>query len=230
MAALVACGPGYTGPDAEPDASTQIITGSADHKLPAESLTDWVSYMDQISVVTVISERQIEPDPGDASRGEGLVGREVTLRVERTIWNRDNAPVAEGEITVRAWGWILHDHELIPTKATGSTRIEVGGRYVAPLVQMDSVITDGKVWALLSNGGSTMPLLGDRIVADNHQPERSAAYVRELVGSSVDELAALVHETEPYPVAAMHMDLEPQERFRAVIDEQHAQTSARESN
>src|SRR4051794_18197715 len=76
---------------------------------PAESMTDWRSYADHLVTVTVTDERELPPSPVVLEDHAGLIGREVTLRVDEVIWSAPNAPDLGCEIRVREAGWILRD-------------------------------------------------------------------------------------------------------------------------
>lgn len=192
-----------------------MVVGSASSKIPATSIVDWVSYTDQVSVVTVISENRIAANPNDAARGEGLVGREVVLRIDKNLWNRPNAPRVSDTVSVRVWGWVLRGGKEIPFTTRGETRVEVGKTYVAPLVKLNNFL--GVEWAILANSGSTMPIEDGIIVAPEFQPERVGAFVKEFQGLSTTELEAILTKAKPDPVASLHMNLDPADRVKRVF-------------
>src|SRR5262245_52718789 len=56
-----------------------------DPAYPQDTLTDLVSYNDQVSVVKVVSERRIRE--GSEEESGGMEFRDVTVQVEDTIWH-----------------------------------------------------------------------------------------------------------------------------------------------
>ncbi len=213
---ILACSNGFTGTDQDATGEIpDIIVGAANNKIPANSITDWVSYTDQVSVVTVVSEKRIPANSNDLARGEGLVGREVQLKIESNLWNRPNAPKINGTFNTRVWGWVLNKGREIPFTAEGNTRVEVGQSYVAPLVLLSTSF--GQEWVLITNGGSTIPVEDRKLVASNPHHHEVESFVDELQGITVDELAILLAGTAPNPIASQYMDVDPVERVRRVF-------------
>lgn len=70
--------------------------GGASDRFPSETLTDWVSYADQVSVSSVVSEEL--PESHDPNVNGGYFGRAVAVRIEQMLWRRPGAPSAHGTI------------------------------------------------------------------------------------------------------------------------------------
>lgn len=202
--AAVACGDSTS-------SGPSVAGGNASWKFPHSTLTDWVSYADQVSVLTVLEEEEIPPPPEVIERGEGYIGRRITVRVEETVWARSGAPSVVGEFQTRVLGWTMHDSERRPTVLGGAyPRLEVGDRYLSPLV-----MSDGE-WVTLSSE-VVLPLAGDVVASfDVMQGTRALPLVEEMIGKTVDEVASLVAETSPDPLAVQYAELEPVERVEAV--------------
>jgi len=83
------CGNSPNGP------ASVAFSGSA--VIPHEGFRDWISYSDQVSVVTVVSEGELPVDSAVLERGEGSIGRRVTIRIDETIWSVAERPALEGE-------------------------------------------------------------------------------------------------------------------------------------
>jgi hypothetical protein len=203
--------------------SPSVIVGGAgasSDRFPSETFTDWVSYSDQVSVFSVVSEEEVWPSPQDLKRdleqGTGYLGRVVTLRIERTIWRREDAPSAEDTIRVFTWGWALNEdgERRASTAPWGGPRLEVGARYVAPLVRAPR---NGVQWTPLSDG-ATLPLDGDLITTTGIGGNPSPIAER-MEGRSVDALAEILAGTPPDPIAAKYFDLGPDARWQAVLRE-----------
>jgi hypothetical protein len=190
----------------------------SDTALPGATLEHWVSYADQVSVVTVVAERQLPLGPEELAHDEGYVARTVTLEIERTIWRRPEAPQADHRVTFDTWGWTLHEGRMAPM-IQGGARLEVGHRYVLPLVLFTFEGETG--WGVLNDGDANLPLDGSTI-ADG-QVERpskpgSDAYpgVEVLKGVTLEVFAERLAATEPDPLAVKHADLDPVARWQAV--------------
>jgi hypothetical protein len=201
--ALAACGGGSS-----PSASS-VVVGEGSDRFPSETLVDWASYADQLSVVTVVDESEITPPSEVVELGEGYIGRTVTLRIEQTVWSRKGGPTARGTIRTTVQGWVLQDGVRRPFAVAGGPRLEVGGRYLAPLLRVT-----GNDWITLSTG-ATLPLDGDVAttagVAGHPSPVGEA-----MRGKSIADVAELLATTPADPIAAKYAQLEPDERLKAV--------------
>lgn len=89
IAGLAAPGPPET---VLPEPDVVMVEGS-DH-LPSETAADWVTYADHVVVVNAVSEASVPPTQVELDRGEGLIGRTVTLEISEVLWSREGAPTA----------------------------------------------------------------------------------------------------------------------------------------
>ena len=65
--------------------SRSLVVGEGSDRFFDETYTDWVSFADQLSIVSVVAEEE-EPPPAEVlQRGEGYISRTVTLRVENSL-------------------------------------------------------------------------------------------------------------------------------------------------
>jgi len=187
----------------------------ATERFPGQTVRDWKSYADHVAVYTVTSEREIPAAPEEVARGEGLVGREVTLRIDRTLWSAPEAPALPSEITMTAPGWVLVEGERREVALHDGPRVTVGGRYLAPLVRVE----DGPApewWPLTI--GSQIQLNGERLAAAPADPAGNSPR-DELAGRSVEEARTIVTRQKPDPAAARHRELRPTQRLEAVQEE-----------
>ena len=151
---LGACAPKTTVED-------KVIIGQGDGFLPGETLTDWVSYANQVSEVTVTSEQEMPPPKDVLDRQRGYIARRVTLRIDNNIWVNPNSVTAQGEISFFASGWLLKGDKRYRFALVNSPRLEVGGHYILPLTQVPDA--DGNLtWAPLTTG-SVMAAANDAI-------------------------------------------------------------------
>jgi len=184
------------------------INSSASERFPTSSLQDWISYADHIAVYTVVAEREIPPSPEEIERGEGMIGREITLRVEQTLWSAARAPELPGEFRATALGWAFQNGEKTPFDTEHGGRVEVGKRYVSPLTMVED--DPAHPWWPLTQ----LPVDGDEVAGG---PPTAAK--ERLDGRSFGEIRAVLARQAPDPAAARHFDLRPTERIRAVLDD-----------
>src|SRR4051794_3053080 len=57
----------------------KLIIAQSDQLLPSESLADWSSFADHLAVVTVTSERRLQPTAEEIAANEGYIPRVITL-------------------------------------------------------------------------------------------------------------------------------------------------------
>lgn len=187
-----------------------FVPGSTSDLLPSQTLSQWVSYAEQVVVARVASERRQEIVGETAEFGEGLVGREVTLEIERTIWSEPELrSQRSGAVTFTAAGWVLKDGKLSPLRYEGP-RLEVGERVVLPLTTTPTGISPLTVH-------SVALLDADRAVL---APGQTDAVVRQLAGRSIADIAQELRTARPDPVAQRFRHLPPFQRSQAVSREE----------
>ena len=167
----------------------------------SETLHDWVSFSDQLSVVKVVSERALD-DRG----GLGYVGRRVGIRVERTFWRRPGAARAPASLSTIDWGWCQTDRGRFPLVPQTVTRLQVRRRYLTPLTlyrgSWDS-LDDGRL--LVRRG---------RLVGGVPLEEPTFAH-QMLAGLPVADAAGLVRQAKPYREAVRLTARDPVRRWNA---------------
>jgi hypothetical protein len=196
--AAVALAPSSTRPDCG-DAGPM-----GDYAFPQDSLRDWVSYFDQLSVVRAVGERRA----GRLHDSSGVVGRYVSVDVERTLWRRPGGDRAPQRFETNDWGWGREDDgSLRPLTPCGETRMVVGRRYLAIVGRHRGE------WFPATTG--RLRLDGSRAVGGVDGGRPSEAH-DVLAGMTVREAARRVAGTEPYRAAVENADLGPVARWRAV--------------
>ncbi len=193
-----ACGSNGDGEAAEP-----VFVEDA-QIFPFNSLQDWVTYADQVSVVEIVAEERLEPEVGPESTH---VGRLLTARVDRTLWSVDGEPARE--VKFIANGWLIKDGKERPIVPRDGLRLVVGGTYVLPLFE-----SSGE-WGFLTTS-SIIPIDGDRVHAEFEPMNLAAA---GLEGIEVSELQQRLADTVPDPLAArVDPDLTPIQRAVAISE------------
>jgi hypothetical protein len=191
---------------------TGPVAASGGGRFPIDSLRDWVSYTDHVAVYAVVDESEIPATKEESERGEGLVGRDVTLKIERVIWSAKDAPPLPDELHMTAVGWVLHDGRRREMQYEEGPRVAVGERYVAPLVRVEDDPQHPEWWPL--GVGAQMPLADHEISGAGswHSSLRD-----QLSGRSIDDLRASLARQEPDALAAKYQNLRPSERIKAVL-------------
>jgi hypothetical protein len=170
VAAVAAAGIGLAAHgSADPTAAQpSVLIADGDDRLPSGTAADWVTYADHVVVVSVTSERAMQPTRTELSRGEGLIGRKVNLKVEKVLWSRKNAAQpAPKSWEYNATGWAFADRK--PAERTrvalhDRPRMETGHQYVlaitweAPRCSPGDVAEAGR-WMGLGEG-SELPYDG----------------------------------------------------------------------
>jgi hypothetical protein len=115
-----------------PEPETLLAHGS--DYLPSVTASDWVTFADHVIVVEAVAEAAVPPAASELERGEGIIGRTVTLEVEDVLWSREGAPTAAPETwAYPAAGWHFDEGEpedAVEMALEDFPRVEVGHRYV----------------------------------------------------------------------------------------------------
>jgi hypothetical protein len=150
-------------------------------------------------------------------RGEGYIGREITLRVEKTIWTREAAPEAAPEsFTTFGQGWWMHGGKRFRFQFSDAPRMEVGQRFLVPLVKADE-----GAWTVL-NYNAAHELDGEQTVPipQGQRGHNNLPASRAVEGKTILEIAQLLANTRVDPLAAKYQHLGPDARLDAVLRDQ----------
>ncbi|YAL84608.1 hypothetical protein ACMYYO_07300 [Dermacoccaceae bacterium W4C1] len=191
----------------EPKSTYAVVSGG--HSFPSETLTDWVSYADQISVVTVTSDRALpsEGGPGESGDAEQYQGRAATFVVESTVWKDRDSPERR-TFEVPVFGWVRKDGARTPAVPDGGLRFEVGERFLLPI----SRDADGKV-AFLSPSAA-IPLTSK----PRGLWSADSAAAKALTGKDPAQVTATLSRTKPDALAVKYHLLPPWQRSQKVLD------------
>ena len=91
-------------------ATDDIVFVQNSELFPFESLSDWVTYADQVPVVEIVAEDRMNPTGGSDMVS---VGRLVAAKVERTIWSGSDKPVEDIAFVSGGWG-VLTALSIVP--------------------------------------------------------------------------------------------------------------------
>lgn len=199
---------------AEPAAQPhqKITTAHGSDRRPSHSASDWVTYADHVVAVTAVGARELRPSATELERGEGLIGRTVTLRVDQVIWSREGAPQAPAGWERASMGWEFTGGDtgdratMVPEDAP---RVEPGHRYIMAIQwERDACSPGGGKWFGLGEG-STVPY-DDGVIGQGEfgGRVRSAAQAMaaagadggledQMAGKSTDALGQALRAAEP---------------------------------
>lgn len=202
-------GDAWVGADTRDDATLDINRVGGTALFPNQTLTDWVSYADQLSVVQVIEEAVIAPPPEVEMNGEGYIGRRITLLVERTLWLNEGVEARSGSFQISALGWLQRQggrrDVALPA---GFPRLELLGRYVIPLLRFQ-----GGVAPLTPDSVFAAP--GDVVAESDLSSNGTGTVAAMLDALSLDEVSTRMLAAPRDPKVEPYLNLEPEARLRA---------------
>ncbi|MFE3456172.1 hypothetical protein ACFXKD_01405 [Nocardiopsis aegyptia] len=198
-----------------------LTSAAASYRKSGQSARDWVSNADHVVLVRAVDERIHEPEPVEVERGEGMVGRTVTLEVRRVLWSApDPARPAPETYEYPSWGFVFNGgvDDMRPIGAQDEPRVEVGHDYVIAIDWEEARCTPGDgrrpaMWMGLDNS-SVVP--ADDGVVGNGESGGRVASARErrnspepllrgegtfegrMMGATVDALARELDRAEPH--------------------------------
>ncbi|MFG3340918.1 hypothetical protein [Glycomyces sp. NPDC048151] len=132
--ASIAAPAGGSDPQGVAEAQPEVMLGDGSDHLPSLTAADWVTYADHVVVVEAVEEQAIAPTAEELERGEGVIGRIISLTVEDVLWSREGATqAAPATWEYSGLGWYFVDGDLdnaVEMAFLELPRIEVGHQYV----------------------------------------------------------------------------------------------------
>lgn len=197
----------------EPDEQVFLVEAS-DH-LPSVTAQDWVTYADHVLVVTVDDEEALDPFADEVERGEGLIGREVSLSVDDVLWSgQHKSRPSPQELEWSTAGWRFKGAPDDRTTVSGSdtSRFEVGHTYVVAVAWEQARCSPGDErqpagWRLLGSG-AVVPYdegtLGDgefegttQRFSDLKQSEEAGSLRAQVLGETDVQLVTALKRATP---------------------------------
>jgi hypothetical protein len=208
---LAGCSTGSNG-----DGDRARVMGDAKDRMPSRTAGDWVTYADHVVVASAVTEASVPPSQEDVDRKEGIIGREVTMRVDKVLWSRPDPAKPAPETYVRtSSGWSFHGDVTERTEFAlhDRPRIEVGHQYVIALAWAGARCASGDEpepahWVGLGEG-STVPFdegvigQGEMEGVETTPPaatSRTASSEKleeQLAGKGADALVSALRSAEP---------------------------------
>jgi hypothetical protein len=216
--AAAGCGGESSGTRAAEAPAPRTVTIEGASRFPDAGLRDWASFADHVVIFTVTSDREVATaTEEELAVGEYVIGREATLTIDRRLWSAPNAPELPSTITMDVKGWAVKEGQRYAMVAEGEPRLEVGQRYLAPLLLMDDR-SPAECWPLTV--GSMLQLQSDTVGPALTHGQGSA---RELAGRSIRDVADMVVREPADPVARRFRNLRPAERVEKVLEARAAE-------
>jgi hypothetical protein len=163
-----------------------------------------------VARITVVSERELQPDDETLRVGEGYIGRQVAVEVVEQIWSADGAARLDPEFTTQVAGWWLKDKSRLTIRLEDSVRVEVGGTYVAGLVRYEDSWGPLAVTAVAA-------VADDRVAQADAREGGGGSVARRLASLNAADARAMLDRAPRDAEAERQRDLPPLERFAAVV-------------
>lgn len=196
-----------------------VTIAHASDRLPNRTATDWVTYADYAVVVTAMDDEEVPPAQDEIRRGEGLILRRVSLRVDDILWSSASANrPAPQSFTWLAFGWQFTDGSTsnrVQMAGDDRPRVEVGHSYIMAIEWQPAMCSPGDFvpgqWRGLGQD-STIPF-DDQAIGQGEMegqiqtvaqargtagPDDSESSLEDkLVGKRADALAAALEAASP---------------------------------
>lgn len=217
VAAAVTAGiTGFSSSDEERRPGEHILLASASDNLPNQSATDWVTNADHVVTVSAVTEQEVPPAQSEIDRGEGLIGRLVTLKVDQVLWSKPGTTHPAPSMWQRpSMGWQFTEGDTtnrMKMAKEDSPRIEVGHKYLIAITwEADPCKPGSGEWRGLGEGstlsydsntvgqgeleGRTQSAAQARVASDAEDPNRGLE--EEMAGKTGTDLARALEAAQP---------------------------------
>ena len=198
-----------------------VVLGHARDRTGSRTAEHWVSSAEHVAAITVISETRGQASANELKRREGMIGRQVEIRIDRVLWSAAKAfPASPTTVRLEVAGWVFNDNSGVGEQRFAledSSRLEPGHGYVMALDWVDDPCTDNPAkgqWALLGSGG-TIPFDGGELGSGEfegsvytasqareawQQKDSAVAGLRDqVVGSTAETLVTRLKAATPRP-------------------------------
>lgn len=110
------------------------VAAEADEAYPADRIADWRDHGGALASFTVTGEARVAPSPDEIAAGEGVVGRDVAVRIDSRYWQKADYHTLPDSFSFSAGGWVFgRDKPETALRVPGCPWFVVGHRYVAVL-------------------------------------------------------------------------------------------------
>jgi hypothetical protein len=197
----------------------QDIVAAADSAIPMDTLQDWVTYGDYLVEFVVVSEERIPPPKEELDRGEGTIGRRITIELSKPFWSRPtlrDGLKAPSTIVTGGGFWAFHGKTEQRVRIDDHDWLAVNSRYLAILSYIDEEYAVNPQKSPSSASPHWGPLTY-MSYAEGVIRSTSAPQLRDtVIGKTGDQLAAILATTQSDPDAAPYMWEDPALRYQHV--------------
>lgn len=171
-----------------------------------ETATDIVSWSDQMVLATVVASDPVSAPENLSSTGsdDGLLTRNLTFRVDQTVWARAGAATVPQTFQSTAWGWVVTGGQPALMQPKGEIAFEVGKQYLV------SVTLEGADWLTL--GQASLAVTGSGALAG---PAEASTFVSSLEGKTIADAGVLLKSATPLRGIAQFTHLPLKDRLRS---------------
>ncbi|MGW5875728.1 hypothetical protein ACWFMI_04115 [Nocardiopsis terrae] len=209
----------------EEAAELPMTAAHASYRRPSLTAQDWVTFADHVIQVRAVSEEEVPPEPIEIERGEGLIGRVVTLDVEQVLWSADDAPrPAPKTYDYPAWGYTftggVENRRIMGVQ--DQPRVEVGHSYVIAIDWEEARCSPGDepqpaMWmglgdrsvvpvdnGVIGNGekGGRVQTAKERMNSVHRSVDDEVSFEGQMTGKNLDAMARELNATRPDPQPA----------------------------
>lgn len=171
-----------------------IVMANGSDRLPNTTASDWITYADHVVAVTPVAESEIPPTPEEVERGEGMILRNVQLRVDDVLWSKAGADrPAPTSFNWVAYGWTFSGPETsqrVKMAGEGEPRLESGHSYLMAIEWQEPRCSPGDEpvpgqWRGLGED-STVPFDG-QVIGEGEMEGKPQSAAKVLATRDIDE-------------------------------------------
>ncbi len=175
-----------SGGEALPRTTYTPVQFEAHRAFPMDTLADVGARADAVILATVLAEAEVE-DPEVIERGEGYLGRRLTLHVDRILWQRKNAPSPPETFETGGGSWRYSEGARTPFVFFG----EVGEQYLF-VVDKNTQDPDGDGYRWIHEITLGAPIINGRTPT---QIDSDKPFFAAIRGKTPEELERLLAAT-----------------------------------
>jgi hypothetical protein len=173
-----------------------------------DTFQDWVTYGDYLVEFVVVSEERIPPSKEELDRGEGTIGRRITIDLSKPLWSRPTLRKglkAPSTIVTGGGFWAFHGKTEQRVRIDNRDWLEVNSHYLAILSYIDEEYAVNPK----KSPSSASPHWGPLICMSYEQGIVRSTPATQLknavIGKTGSQLSGILAATQPDPDAALYV-------------------------
>ncbi|MBK8461421.1 MAG: hypothetical protein IPL43_15620 [Micropruina sp.] len=203
------------------------VIGDGRDRRGSKSASDWATHAEYVVAFTVVGEVRGEMLEEERERQEGMISREVIVRVDRVLWESpDDKEIAPVEIRFQAVGWVFNNNNGVgerPFAMGNAPRLELGHSYVKALDWEDDPCSsdphDGDwhglgAWGTIpfDNGILGVGEIEGRVQDLRNYETQEPSFREQMAGQSLDTLARALNEAERRTSVPFDLSCDPEDQ------------------